>query len=180
MSLLTRTTSLARPLYTIRNYAVSRSNPRPKDPVLNSPNANVQQIAPDVTFIHNPPSSIPAPHSLTTAPISPFLSKPARSGNTGYLPPELHPKPEVERPKLTQDEIGEIRRLRLSDPKNNSCQALAEKFNCTPIFVSMVAPLPKQKREELEKEQREAQKREQWGERKALIREIRKKRKQFW
>ncbi|CAE6398272.1 hypothetical protein ACGC1H_004370 [Rhizoctonia solani] len=180
MSLLARTTSLARPLCTIRNYAVSRSNPRPKDPVLKSPNANVQQIAPDVTFIHNPPSSIPTPHSLTTAPISPLLSKPTRSDGTGYLPPELHPKPEVERPKLTQDQIAEIRRLRLSDPKNNSCQALAEMFNCTPIFVSMVAPLPKQKREELEKDQREAQKKEQWGERKTLIREIRKKRRQFW
>ncbi|KAH7340910.1 mitochondrial ribosomal protein subunit L20-domain-containing protein [Rhizoctonia solani] len=180
MSLLTRTTSLARPLYTIRNYAVSRPNPRPKDPVLTSPNANVQQITPDVTFIHNPPPSIPTPHSLTTAPISPLLSKPNSSSGTGYLPPELHPKPEIERPRLTQDQIEEIRRLRLSDPKNNSCQALAKQFNCTPIFVSMVAPLPKQKREELEKEQREAQKREQWGERKTLIREIRKKRRQFW
>ncbi|CAE7053871.1 unnamed protein product [Rhizoctonia solani] len=179
MNLLTRTAPLARPLYTIRHYAVSRSNPRPKDPVLNSPNANVQQIAPDVTFIHNPPSSISTPHSLTTAPISPLLSKPTRSG-TSHLPPELHPKPEVERPKLTQEQIEEIRRLRLGDPKNNSCQALAKKFNCTAIFVSMVAPLPKEKREELEREQREAQKMEQWGERKTLIREIRKKRRQFW
>ncbi|CAE6404486.1 unnamed protein product [Rhizoctonia solani] len=180
MSLLTRTTALVRPLCTFRNYAVSRSNPRPKDPVLNSPNANAQQITSDVTFIHNPPSSIPTPHSLTTAPISPLLSKPTSSGGTGYLPPELHPKPEVERPKLTQDQIEEIRRLRLSDPKNNSCQILAQQFNCTPLFVSMVAPLPKQKREELEKEQREAQKRDQWGERKTLIREIRKKRREFW
>ncbi|CAE6529442.1 unnamed protein product [Rhizoctonia solani] len=180
MSLLTRTTSLARPLYTIRNYAVSRPNPRPKDPVLNSPNANVQQIAPDVTFIHNPPSSVPTPHSLTTSPASPLLSKTIRSESAGYLPPKVHPKPEVERPKLTQDQIAEIRRLRLSDPKTNSCISLAKRFNCTPIFVSMVAPLPKQKREELEREQREAQKREQWGERKTLIREIRKKRRQFW
>ncbi|CAE6405580.1 unnamed protein product [Rhizoctonia solani] len=180
MSLLTRTTSLARPLCTIRNYAVSRPNPRPKDPVLKSPNANIEQITSDVTFIHNPPSSIPTPHSLTTAPISPLLSKPTRSDSTGYLPPELHPKPEVQRPKLTQDQIEEIRRLRLSDPKNNSCPVLAKKFNCTPIFVSMIAPLPKQMREELEKEQREAQNREQWGERKALVHAIRKKRRQFW
>ncbi|KAF8682719.1 RmlD substrate binding domain [Rhizoctonia solani] len=178
--LFTRTTSLARPLYIVRNYAVSRSNPRPKDPILNSPNAKAQQIAPDVTFIHNPPSSVPTPHSLTTMPASPLLSKPTRSSGADHLPPVLHPKAEVERPKLTRDQIEEIRRLRLSDPKTNSCQVLAEKFNCTPIFVSMVAPLPKQKREELEKEQREAQKREQWGEKKNLIREIRKKRRHFW
>jgi hypothetical protein len=113
-------------------------------------------------------------------PASPLLFKPTRSDGANHLPPELHPKPEVERPKLTQDQIEEIRRLRLEDPKANSCQFLATKFNCTPIFVSMVAPLPKQKREELEKEQREAQKREQWGERKTLIREIRKKRRRFW
>ncbi|KAF8744097.1 Mitochondrial ribosomal protein subunit L20, partial [Rhizoctonia solani] len=180
MSLFTRTTSLARPLYIVRNYAVSRPNPRPKDPILNSPNAKAQQIAPDVTFIHNPPSSVPMPHSLTTMPASPLLSKPTGSSGADHLPPVLHPKAEVERPKLTRDQIEEIRRLRLSDPKTNSCQVLAEKFNCTPIFVSMVAPLPKQKREELEKEQREAQKREQWGEKKNLIREIRKKRRHFW
>ncbi|KAJ1309738.1 hypothetical protein OPQ81_006503 [Rhizoctonia solani] len=154
MSLLTRATSLARPLCTIRNYAVSRSNPRPKDPVLNSPNTNAQEITPDVMFIHNPPSSVPTPHSLTTAPASPLLSKPTNSSGTGYLPPELHPKPEVELPRLSQDQIEEIRRLRLSDPRTNSCKALAQKFNCTPIFVSMVAPLPKQLREDLEKEQR--------------------------
>lgn len=179
MSLLTRGTALtARALSHVRNYAVSRPNPRPRDPVLNSPNAKVQQISPDVTFIHNPPSSVPTPHSLTTAPASPFLSKPTPSTDSSLLPPEIRPKTTSAGPKLTQSQIEEMRQLRLQDPKTNSCQVLARKYGCSPVFVSMVAPLGSEQRKELEKGQNAM--REQWGERKRLIRDIRKKRREFW
>lgn len=179
MGLLVRGTTLAaRCLPGIRTYAVSRANPRPRDPVLNSPNAKVQQISPDVTFIHNPPSSVPTPHSLTTAPASPLLSKRAPNADTSSLPPEIRPKAKSAGPKLTQPQIEEMRKLRLQDPKTNSCQVLARKYGCSPVFVSMVAPLPAEQRKEVEKELNEQ--REEWGERKRLVREIRKKRREFW
>ncbi|KAF8610036.1 hypothetical protein BDV93DRAFT_539951 [Ceratobasidium sp. AG-I] len=181
MSLLARGTTLtARTLPGVRAYAVSRANPRPRDPVLNSPHAKVQQISPDVTFIHNPPSSVPTPHSLTTAPASPLLSKRTANTNidTSLLPPEIRPKATSAGPKLTQPQIEEMRKLRLQDPKTNSCQVLARKYGCSPVFVSMVAPLPADQRKELEKDQNAI--RGQWGDRKQLIREIRKRRREFW
>ncbi|QRV85980.1 ribosomal protein subunit L20 [Ceratobasidium sp. AG-Ba] len=162
----------------VRTYAVARPNPRPKDPVLTSPNAKVQQIAPDVTFIHNPPASVPTPYSLTTAPTSPLLVK--RSSQTEPVPlaPELHPAKRTGGPKLTQAQIEEIRQLRHADPKTNSCQALARRFGCSPLFVSMAAPLKKEEREELAKDKKALQ--ESWGERKQLTRAIREKRREYW
>ncbi|KAG8722922.1 hypothetical protein FRC08_000022 [Ceratobasidium sp. 394] len=178
MSFLLHTRSTARILPAVRSYAVSRPNPRPKDPVLTSPNAKVQQITPDVTFIHNPPSSVPTPYSLTTAPASPLLVKRSSETQTVPLPPELRPTKPTNGPKLSQAQIEEIKQLRHADPKTNSCQVLARRFGCTPLFVSMVAPLGKEQRQELEKEQKAL--REKWGERKQLIREIRRKRREFW
>ncbi|KAG8728929.1 hypothetical protein FRC12_021392 [Ceratobasidium sp. 428] len=178
MSLISCTRSSVRILPAVRNYAVARPNPRPKDPVLRSPNADVQKITPDVTFIHNPPSSVPTPYSLTTAPASPLLVKRSSEPSTAPLPPELHHTKPSNGPKLSQAEIEEIKQLRYADPKANSCQVLARRFGCTPLFVSMVAPLGKEQRQELEKEQKAL--RENWGERKRQSREIRKKRREFW
>jgi hypothetical protein len=179
MNLLTHRAHLvARALSAARTYAVSRPNPRPRDPVLTSPNAKVQQIAPDVTFIHNPPSSVPTPHSLTTAPASPLLSKRSSHTSEPLLPPALRQEKPANGPKLNQAQIEEIKQLRYKDPKKNSCQVLARQYGCSAIFVSMVAPLGKDQRQELEKEQNVL--RGQWGERKQLIREIRKKRREFW
>jgi hypothetical protein len=181
MSLLTHSTrsSFARCLYSVRTYAVARPNPRPKDPVLNSPNAKVEQIAPDVTFIHNPPSSVPTPYSLTTAPASPLLSKPSAAPASDNLPPALRPSQKAgEQTRLTQAQMNELRELRLSDPKTYSCQVLARKYGCSPVFVSMVAPLPAEQRVEIERERESAK--AQWGERKTLIRAARKRRREFW
>jgi hypothetical protein len=179
MNLLTRRAHLiARALPTARTYAVSRPNPRPRDPVLTSPNAKVQQIAPDVTFIHNPPSAVPTPYSLTTAPASPLLSKRSPETSEPLLPPALRQAKPAQGPKLNQAQIEEIKQLRYKDPKTNSCQVLARQYGCSPIFVSMIAPLGKEQRQELDKERNASQ--ESWGERKQLIRAIRRKRREFW
>jgi hypothetical protein len=63
-----------------------------------------------------------------------------------------------------------------------TCSRLANTFGCSPSFVSYVAPLsPSQQRATLAKRDREHEKaRARWGEKAALIREIRKKRKEFW
>lgn len=168
-AMIQRALLFARPLYTVRNYAVSRANPRPKDPVLTSPNAKVQQIG-EVTFIHNPPSSVPTPHSLTTAPASPLLFKAAEGG--GELPPLVRQKRKPEQARLTQEQMNELRRLRMSDPKTYTCGVLARKYGCSRVFVSMVAPLPKDKQPERASEE--------WGEHKMLIREIRRRRREHW
>ncbi|KAG9124908.1 hypothetical protein FRC07_009765 [Ceratobasidium sp. 392] len=178
MSLLPRTRWTVQISSAVRNYAVARPNPHPKDPVLTSPTAKVQQITPDVTFIHNPPSSVPTPYSLTTAPASPLLVKRNSEPRSEPFPPELRPTKPSNELKLSQTQIEEIKQLRYADPKTNSCQALARRFGCTPLFVSMVAPLRQEQRQELEREQKAL--REKWGEQKRLKREIRKKRREFW
>ncbi|KAI0261199.1 hypothetical protein BGY98DRAFT_1115719, partial [Russula aff. rugulosa BPL654] len=63
-----------------------------------------------------------------------------------------------------------------------TCSRLANTFGCSPSFVSYVAPLsPSQQRATLAKRDREHEKaRARWGEKAALIREIRKKQKEFW
>ncbi|KAI8379436.1 mitochondrial ribosomal protein subunit L20-domain-containing protein [Radiomyces spectabilis] len=44
---------------------------------------------------------------------------------------------------LTEDQIAEMRRLRNQDPAKWTRKALAKKFNCSDLFVSIVAPTTK-------------------------------------
>ncbi len=55
-------------------------------------------------------------------------------------------------------------------------------FGCSPVFVSYVAPLGRAEQEAAlgRRERAHDKARAQWGEKAALIREIRKKRKEFW
>jgi len=83
---------------------------------------------------------------------------------------------------LSEDKITEIQRLRVQDPKRYTRTRLAEMFGCSPAFVGYVAPLGRsEQRAALAKRERAHDKaRAQWGEKAALIHEIRKKRKEFW
>jgi len=83
---------------------------------------------------------------------------------------------------LPEDKISEIQRLRMENPTLYTRSRLADTFGCSPSFVSYVAPLkPSQQRSVLAKRDREHEKaRSRWGEKAAVIREIRKKRKEFW
>ena len=75
-----------------------------------------------------------------------------------------------------------MRRLREQNPALYTRSKLANTFGCSPSFVSYVAPLkPSQQRAALAKRERNHEKaRSRWGEKAALIREIRQKRKEFW
>ena len=155
---------------------------RHPDPLLNNPHAVTTSLPDDLTFIHRPPPSAPTPFSYTVNPTSPLLlagSQPQTPGSA--LPPPLS-QPKLERPRLSDDKIMEMQCLRVQDPKRYTRTRLAEMFGCSPVFVSYVAPLGHAEQEAAlaRRERAHNKARAQWGEKAALIREIRKKRKEFW
>lgn len=83
---------------------------------------------------------------------------------------------------MSREVIEKIRELRASDPRTYSRIKLAKMFDCTPHFISKIAALPRAQRRQLGREmevQHEAV-RERWGEKKATVAAIRKKRREFW
>lgn len=181
MTRLTRPQALLRHLPTLqqrRTYI--KPAVRYPDP-LSSSDVTAQKLTPNLTFYHRPPPSAPTPYSLTTAPASPLLRPPSSSPNSntaGEEPPTLKPTPSPKRLHLNAEAVAEIQRLRREDPRTNSRIALSKQFECSPVFVGMVAPLPKEQYErvweDLEKRRRG------WGQRKVMIKEIRKRRRDFW
>ena len=172
------------PLLT-RGYATRLPQKPPMrhpDPLLNNPITVTTSLPEDLTFIHRPPPSASTPFSYTVNPTSPLLlTESPRSAMGSSLPPPLAP-PRLERSRLSDDKIKEIQRLRVQDPKRFTRTRLAETFGCSPAFVSYVAPLARsEQRDALARRERAHDKsRARWGEKAALIREIRKKRKEFW
>jgi len=168
-----------------RSYATRLPQKPPiriRDPLSSKPNAVSTSLPEHLTFIHRPPPSVPTPLSYTISPSSPLLrSEPPTSSAGSDLPPPLE-KPASAHPRLPEDEIEEIRRLRMKNPSVYTRKMLADRFGCSPSFVSYVAPLtPSQQRAALAKRDREHEKaRARWGEKASLIREIRRKRKEFW
>ncbi|KAH9045045.1 mitochondrial ribosomal protein subunit L20-domain-containing protein [Lactarius hengduanensis] len=172
------------PLLT-RGYATRLPQKPPMrhpDPLLKNPNTVTTSLPEDLTFIHRSPPSASTPFSYTINPTSPLLlaeSPPAATSSS--LPPPLA-QPKLERRRLSDDKITEMQHLRVQDPKRYTRQRLAEMFGCSSAFVSYVAPLARsEKKAALERRERMHEKaRAQWGEKAALIHEIRKKRKEYW
>jgi hypothetical protein len=166
-----------------RTKKAHRPPPRLTDPLKNNPNADIQQLEDEnLTFIHRPPPTAPTPFSTTLEPASPLLRPPTKTKD-GRLPPLLRPSAYVkEPPRVTHEQIQEIKRLRQEDPEKYSRARLARMFNCTSHFVAQVAALPPTQRKQFRKRRDEEHEavREGWGERKSLIAEIRKKRREFW
>ncbi|KAI9510851.1 mitochondrial ribosomal protein subunit L20-domain-containing protein [Russula earlei] len=158
----------------------------PQKPPIRHPdplsNAVTTSLPEHLTFIHRPPPSPPTPFSLTVNPSSPLLrTEPPAQSTILDLPPPLK-KPALTHPRLSEEAIAEMRRLRTENPSFYTCRKLADSFGCSPSFVSYIAPLkPSQQRAALAKRDREHEKaRARWGEKASLIREIRRKRKEFW
>ncbi len=172
------------PLLT-RGYATRLPQKPPMrhpDPLSNNPNAVSTSLPEDLTFIHRPPPSAPTPLSYTVNPSSPLLRTEPPASSTGLsLPPPLE-KPTLAHSRMPEDKIKELQRLRAGNPALYTRKKLASTFGCSPSFVSYVAPLkPSQQRAALARRDRDHEKaRARWGEKAALIREIRKKRKEFW
>lgn len=165
-----------------RTQSAHRPPPRQNDP-MNDESAGVQQLEDDnLTFIHRPPSSAPSPLSTTLQPTSPLLRPPSKVKDVP-LPPLLRPSAYVkEPPRVTREQIEEIKRLRREDPEKYSRSKLADMFNTTSHFISLIAALKTTKRKEFyQKREAEHQAiREQWGDKKSLAVDIRKRRREFW
>src|SRR5262245_7455973 len=73
---------------TYKNRHAERPPYRAPDPLVHNPDAKVTMLEQDLTFIHRPPPTALTPFSLTTAPASPLLRRPAKETP---LPPVLRP-----------------------------------------------------------------------------------------
>ncbi|CCA72496.1 hypothetical protein PIIN_06431 [Serendipita indica DSM 11827] len=93
-------------------------------------------------------------------------------------PPLLRPYPHEKTRHLTAEELSRMRTLRETNPKLYTRSKLAKMFNCAPVFVSMAAPLPRDKLKEVWKAQEDEKK--GWTWRKQALREMRRKRRNLW
>ncbi|CAM1500644.1 Fc.00g098060.m01.CDS01 [Cosmosporella sp. VM-42] len=140
------------------------------------------------SIIYNPPSSEASPFH------TPFLflprNDPRRAAFTRLrhtagspvaipkseadLPPEMDYKRRNPNYNLTVEDIKEMKRLRNEDPIKWSAAALAEKFNCSNMFVRMAAPAPEEHLKALKA--KEARREARWGPIRTAAREDRKRR----
>ena len=83
---------------------------------------------------------------------------------------------------MSQEKIREMQLLRKSDPDNWPVTKLARYFGCTNAFVKLMAPLTpaQRKKKQAARDAEHARQREMWGERRKIVREIQKKRRDLW
>lgn len=95
-------------------------------------------------------------------------------------PPVLVSKSTVEGKKydLKPEDIAEIQRLRAQDPVKNSRKALAQKYNVSPLFISIVSDAPQAHKQEMNS--RLSTIKSKWHPKRAIAREDRKKRQELW
>ncbi|KAI0693961.1 mitochondrial ribosomal protein subunit L20-domain-containing protein [Cytidiella melzeri] len=168
-----------------RSYATrlpQRPPARAPDPLINNPHATYEPLPGDLTFIHRPPPTAPAPESYTSRPSSPLLMPSTATTPTDALPPVLFPDTRVHPERMSQEDIRKMKDLRKSDPSTWTVSKLAREFKCTTQFVRLMAPLtPSQrKKKQAARDAEHELQRAQWGERKSLAREVRQKRRDFW
>lgn len=96
------------------------------------------------------------------------------------LPPTVHK--EKTKPRMSDENLERMRKLRAEDPRTWTTGRLARKFDCTPRFVMMQARLPVGTKKELlrERDGDHQEAREKWGEKKAFNRDVRQRRREFW
>ena len=181
---LARRASLAAPCSSLtipkRFYPAVKPPVKRPDPLRNVPGQKLDDG--NLTFYHRPPASSPSPYSMSTAPASPLLRPPSAPVNLHpaptsdpRAPPPLKPLPEPKAHHITEREAVEMRRLRA---EGWSRLAVARKFRCSAVLVSIVAPAPREKYDEHWDKMDKAK--EGWGPRKRVLREVRAKRKEFW
>ncbi|KAG2151369.1 mitochondrial ribosomal protein subunit L20-domain-containing protein [Suillus clintonianus] len=174
-------------LWLTRSYATRIAEKPPArfpDPLLNQPNTFVKTLKDEnLTFIHRPPPTAPSPYSTTLAPASPLLKSPTSFNKNAPMPPLLRPSAyKVAPSRMSDKDMEQLRKLRLSNPEKYSRAKLAKLFKCTPNFVSKVAALPRAQRKEFSRKMEAEHEtiREQWGEKKATFVAIKQKRREFW
>lgn len=90
------------------------------------------------------------------------------------LPPQMRYKRRTARYHLKEEDVEEIRRLRAEDPIRWSVGKLAAKFECSEVFVKIVAPASQEHHEWLQGKLE--RKMARWGPKKLQAREDRKRR----
>ncbi|KAG5984725.1 hypothetical protein E4U55_003497 [Claviceps digitariae] len=90
------------------------------------------------------------------------------------LPPMMRYKRRTARYNLTEADVEEIRRLREEDPITWSVGKLAAKFDCSAVFVKMVAPASREHHQWLKDKLN--RKMARWGPKKTQAREDRRRR----
>ncbi|KAK2612382.1 hypothetical protein QQS21_001646 [Conoideocrella luteorostrata] len=141
------------------------------------------------SIIYNPPSSEASPaHTpfiflprsdprrlallrMRNNPGAPALSNGAAEAD---LAPRMRYKHRTARYHLKEEDVEEIRRLRAEDPIKWSVGKLAQKFDCSDVFVKMVAPASEEHHDWLQG--RLERKMARWGPKKMKAREDRKRR----
>ncbi|CAG8522424.1 10956_t:CDS:1 [Funneliformis caledonium] len=93
------------------------------------------------------------------------------------LPPPLKPIKEKSY-HLTQEQVKEIQQLREQNPVKWSRKKLAEKFECSQLYIGIIAPVSKERRAQLEEEKNAEI--EEMGWKKRFIRKERVRRREIW
>lgn len=83
---------------------------------------------------------------------------------------------------MSDEDVARLRALRAEDPVKWTRGALAKEFGCSPTFVMHVAALKSadKKRAVRARDAEHEEVRSKWGEKKSMVREIRKKRREYW
>lgn len=175
-------------LGTIRTFSSSarkmRNTParHPRDPLDTSVHASRFSLPTRETFVVRPapsqPSSrmsVPAAETLFAAPA------PISETELAGLPPALrkhHRQARLATNVLSPEKVAELQQLRAQDPFKFTAGKLAKMFGCSPTFVSIVAPAPKNVRKARQAETE--LKRATWGMNKRVAHEQRAERRALW
>lgn len=151
----------------------------PRDPLESSANATRFPLSSGETFIVRPP---PTPQSsrMNVAAVDALFNGPTQASETelSQLPPALVRRSPSATNKLSKEQITQMQTLRKQDPFINTASALAKKFGCSPTFVSIVAPAPKNVRKARQAET--DLKKATWGMNKRIASVQRAERRSLW
>ncbi|KAG8797452.1 hypothetical protein FRC16_008859 [Serendipita sp. 398] len=109
---------------------------------------------------------------------SPLTSSELEERRQNDEPPLLKQYPHVKKRNLSEKDLVRMRALRQENPELYTRSRLAKMFKCSPVFVSMAAPLPRGQLHKVWRAQREQQ--QGWTWRKQMLREMKKKRRSLW
>lgn len=174
------TSALNRPRAFSTSTAALRNAPvrRPRDP-LDKGEAARFPLATGETFIARTP---PTPESSrATVEGADALFESAKESASQQLPPLLrkqHRQARNASNTLSAEQIAQVQQLRAQDPFKNTAGALAKQFGCSPTFISIVAPAPKEVRSARRAETE--LKRATWGMNKRIAAEERRERRALW
>ncbi|KDN42399.1 FAD/NAD(P)-binding domain-containing protein [Tilletiaria anomala UBC 951] len=163
--------------------ATSRNTParRPRDPLAVDRSAMHHRLPTGETFIVRPPPSAPSPYTSTLTP-NPILDGIAAAPPSPALPPPIKPRTRSSvlpgSQPLTAQQILQLQALRKEDPLKNTASKLAKQFGCSPTFVRIAAPAPKEIKE-LRSSALDALRRT-WGLRKQVARTEKAERRKLW